>query len=116
MPTGPGLCGLHSAVYDINPLLLVFHSSVDLVIAASAQINHEIFVPEEKHDRTQIVQVTCSVKVRNSCNICEVTAKCLTFSVMLYRASSIFAHVGFPIVFKRMVSHCADEGACIATC
>lgn len=66
MPPGPGLCGLYSAVYDINPLLLVFHGSVDLVIAASARINHEILVPEEKHDRTRIVQVTRSVEVRHS--------------------------------------------------
>lgn len=116
MPAGPGLCGLHSAVYAINPLLLVFHGSVDLVIAASARINHEILVPEEKHDRTRIVQVTRSVKVRHSCNIREVTAKHLTISAMPCRASSILVPVGLPIVFKRMVSHCAGEWACIATC
>lgn len=71
-------------VYDVNHLLLVFRGSVDLAFVASTQINHDILVPEEKHDSVRIVQVIPFVKVRDSCNILETSAKRLTFSTMLY--------------------------------
>lgn len=40
---------------DVNHLLLVFHGPVDLVVVSGPQVNHDVLVPEEKHDSTRVV-------------------------------------------------------------
>lgn len=41
---------------NVNHFLFVFQSPVDLVVVTSSQINHDMFVSEEKHDGARIVQ------------------------------------------------------------
>jgi len=36
---------------DVDELLLVLESPIDLVVVASAEIDHDVLVPEEEHDR-----------------------------------------------------------------
>lgn len=38
---------VHS-LYDVHHLLLVLHGPVDLVVVASAQVNHDVLVPAKK--------------------------------------------------------------------
>ena len=46
-------------------LLLVVHGPIYLVVISSAQINHDVLIPEEKHDRARVIQLVHSVEIRD---------------------------------------------------
>ncbi len=48
---------------NVDHLLLVLHGPVDLVVIAGAQIDHDVLVPEEEHDRAGVVQLVHLVEV-----------------------------------------------------
>lgn len=48
---------------DINELLLVVHSPVDLVVVTRTKIDHHMFVSEEEHDGDRIVKLVHRVEI-----------------------------------------------------
>lgn len=60
--------GLH----NINHLLLVLQSPVDLVIVTGAKINHDVLVPEEEHAGARVIQLVHLVEVWHLCDVDQV--------------------------------------------
>ncbi|CAN8008174.1 unnamed protein product, partial [Ixodes pacificus] len=52
-------------LYDVHHLLLVLQGPVDLVVVARAQVDHDVLVAEEEHDRAWVVQFVHLVEVRH---------------------------------------------------
>lgn len=59
--SGAPVDGLH----NVHHLLLVLQGPVDLVVVASAQINHDVLVSEEEHHCARVVQLVHLVEVRH---------------------------------------------------
>ena len=57
---------------DVDELLLILESPVDLVVVAGAQIDHDVLVPEEEHNRRRIVQLVHGVEVRYFCDVNQI--------------------------------------------
>lgn len=57
---------------DINHLLLVLESPVDLVVITSAQIDHHMLVTEEEHHGAGIVQLVHLIKVGHFRNVHQI--------------------------------------------
>lgn len=50
---------------NVDHFLLVFQRPVDFVVVSGAQVDHDVFVAEEKHDRARVVQFVHFVEVRH---------------------------------------------------
>ena len=50
---------------DVDELLLVLESPVDLVVVPGAKINHNVLVPEEEHDGGRVVELVHGVEIRD---------------------------------------------------
>lgn len=44
-------------LHNVDEFLLVRHRPVDLVIVSRAQVNHDVLVAEEEHDRAGVVEL-----------------------------------------------------------
>ena len=70
--TAPLLCAAVDRLDDVDQLLFVFYDPFDLVVVARSEIDHHVFVAEEKHDGALVVQLVHLVEVRNLVNVAEV--------------------------------------------
>ena len=50
-------------LHNVNQLQLVLHGPDDLVIVTSPKVNHDVLVPEEKHDGEGVVQLVHLIEV-----------------------------------------------------
>ena len=63
--SSPFACSTVDYLHNVNKLLLVVHGPIYLVVISSAQINHDVLIPEEKHDRARVIQFVHSVEIRD---------------------------------------------------
>ena len=50
---------------NVDELLLVLESPVDLVVVTGSEINHDVLVPEEEHHRGRVVELVHGVEIRH---------------------------------------------------
>lgn len=70
--TAPLLSTLVDGFADIDELLLVLENKVELVVVTGAQIDHHVFVAEEPHDGTGIVELVHLVEIGDLVNVAKV--------------------------------------------
>lgn len=63
--TPPFPCSTVHNFNNVNELLLVVHGPVDLVVVSSTQINHDMLIPEEKHDSAWVIQLIHGIEIRD---------------------------------------------------
>lgn len=59
---------IHS-FHNVDELLLVFQSPIDLVVISRTEIDHNMFIAEEKHYRARVIQLVHSVEIWHLWNI-----------------------------------------------
>ncbi|CAN8003102.1 unnamed protein product, partial [Ixodes hexagonus] len=60
---------------NVHHLLLVLQGPVDLVVVARAQVDHDVLVAEEEHDRARVVQLIHLVEVRHLRDVHQVDGR-----------------------------------------
>ena len=58
---GPPVYSLH----NVHQLLFVLHGPVNLVVVPRAQVDHDVFVPEEEHGGAGVVQLVHLIEIGN---------------------------------------------------
>ena len=53
------------SLHNVHQLLFVLHGPVDLVVVPRAQVNHDVFVPEEEHGGAGVVQLVHLIEIGN---------------------------------------------------
>ena len=58
-------CPTVDCLNNVNELLLVLESPVNLVVISSAKINHNVLISEEEHDCGWVIELVHSVEIRH---------------------------------------------------
>ena len=61
--TSPFLCASIHSLNNIDHLLLILQSPVNLIIITGPQIDHDMFIPEKEHDCARIVKFIHLVEI-----------------------------------------------------
>lgn len=90
--------------YNVDELLFVLQNPLDLVVVASAQIDHHVFVSEEKHEGAFVVQLVHLVEVGHLVDVAKVDD-----GEILNAVGDAVEHFILSHAFRRPVSAKADD-------